>query len=389
MKKIMFFATTMLLLNIFCFAEDAYDKLAMELASYASNVKKMAVIPFSYADNTTSTKDGSIISERLTMKLINMQRFEIIERSVLNKVLDELKLQNSGVIDPSSAKELGKVLGVDAIITGTLVPTSDGKIEVNARIIKTDTAQAIGASQVYVVKDWIGGDAQILRPQPIAQNQSTKPTYTDSTNKYRYSFFDVIVGFSSGKLEATADESNPLPFPGLIGSWSEMSDVTVNGLGPMGIRIGGYGKGIIGGDLELAVYKYKTPKQNISWSNGQILSMPDGYFDITSFLIGGDLLLRTLTKVQFYFGMGLGLSIDKITSSYITDKYGKKLNEIALGVMLRFPIGIRFNTDNTTFFVEFRPLTHSTSFDRGTYGNESHDITVTSPKFCLGIGSKF
>jgi len=140
-----------------------YNQMAVEILSQINDlkIKRIAVLPFSYAQSTSSVKDGSIISERLTMALIKSEKIEIIERSVLNKVLDELKLQSSGVIDASIAKELGKILGADAIITGTLVPRADGKIEVNARIIKTETAQAIGALQVYVVKDWLGGDRNI------------------------------------------------------------------------------------------------------------------------------------------------------------------------------------------------------------------------------------
>ncbi len=154
MKKY-FFLVLIMLFNYFLFCEDPYDRLVNELAKNAEGVSKITVIPFSYADNISSTKDGSVIAERLTMRLVNLKKFEVIERSSLDKVLQELKLQNSGIIDENSAKQLGKILGVDAIITGTLVLRTNGKIEVNARIIKTDTAHTIGAAQAIVLKDWM------------------------------------------------------------------------------------------------------------------------------------------------------------------------------------------------------------------------------------------
>jgi len=393
MKKIIFVGWIGMFLNFSLLgADDPYDKLANDLANLGKDVKKIAVIPFSYADNTSSTKDGSIISERLTMKLINLQKFEIIERSVLNKVLDELKLQNSGVIDASSAKELGKVLGVDAIITGTLIQTADGRIEVNARIIKTETAQAIGASQVYVVKDWLGGDTKQVNTQNIAQEypQQVSPSVKTSyiKNPVSYSFFDVIMGFGSQKLDATADPNAVLMLSDI--RWSELKEIEVKGIGPIGIRVGGFGKSIIGGDLEISLTKHYTPAQNIIFTSGEIRIMPENYFDVTTFGLSGDLLLRTMGKTSnFYLGFGLGMSINTIKSDYILNNDGSRLDDVDIGWILRMPIGVRFIFDNTTFFVEWRWEGQYTSFDRGNYGSESNTLDFTGSRFVFGVGSRF
>jgi TolB-like protein len=387
-KSILLFFISFCLVSS-AFAEDSYDKLATELAKSGEGLKKLAIIPFSYADNATSTKDGSVISERLTMKLINMQKFEIIERSVLNKVLDELKLQNSGAIDASSAKELGKVLGVDAIITGTLIPTNEGKIEVNARLIKTETAQAIGASQVYVEKDWIGGDMQVA-PKPVYQQQAYTPTQTVTPTQQvepahrspkEYSFFEVLAGFGSQTVDIKWDSSK---FGG-----AEQTGLTATGAGPIGFRVGGFGKGILGGDLELAVSRHYTDKQVASVNNILLpVNLPEGYIDATTFELGFDGFLRTPTKAQFYTGLGLGLTINNIKSNLIRDNYNKLLNETDVGLLLRFPIGLRFNMDNTTFFLEYRFESNITSFNRG-YSGESDTLTFNGSRFCFGLGSKF
>ncbi|MEF3281061.1 MAG: CsgG/HfaB family protein [Elusimicrobiota bacterium] len=136
-----------------------YKLLAIDISSYTAKVenKRIAVVPFSYADSTSSIKDGTVISERLSMELIKLKN-EVIERNALEKVLKELKLENSGIVDPQKAVELGKILGVDFLITGTLVRAKDNKIEVNARIVEVETARAVKAFQIYVIKDWLGGD---------------------------------------------------------------------------------------------------------------------------------------------------------------------------------------------------------------------------------------
>jgi curli biogenesis system outer membrane secretion channel CsgG len=42
------------------------------------------------------------------------RRFEVVERQLLNKVLEEQNLGMTGILDESSAARIGKNLGVDA-----------------------------------------------------------------------------------------------------------------------------------------------------------------------------------------------------------------------------------------------------------------------------------
>ncbi len=379
------------------YAADGYQQLAAEITEAGAGIqgKKIAIIPFSYADGRAgATKDGSVISERLTIKMINMHKFEIIERSVLDKVMAELKLQASGTIDASSAQQLGKVLGVEAIITGTLVETSGGQIEVNARLIKTETAQAIGASQVTLDKNWVGDAAtapqqpqQPVYQQPEPQQQvyqqppvqKTAAPYVRSKDEYGY--FDVMGGVGAQTTDIKWDTTK---FGG-----AEQKALITSGTGPLGFRVGGYGKGPIGGDFEFSVSKHYVEAQHIVISNVLLPGiLPAGYIDATSIGLSGDLLLRTMTKAQFYLGVGLGMSINNIKSSSIRDNTGLLLNETAVGLMFRVPVGLRFNMDSTTFFMEYRAEINATSFTRG-YAVEKDNLTFTGGRFVFGVGSKF
>jgi curli biogenesis system outer membrane secretion channel CsgG len=68
----------------------------------------------------TRTNIGKGISDMLVDKLTNDGVYRVIERNAISKVLDEQHFANSSAVDPSSAAKLGKVLGVDAIITGDI-----------------------------------------------------------------------------------------------------------------------------------------------------------------------------------------------------------------------------------------------------------------------------
>lgn len=97
--------------------------------------------------------------------------FEIVERSRLAPVMQELQLGQTGVIDEAQAAEVGKMLGVDAIIMGTVTVSCDNRwikenrknkkkgdyvVDCNKRaasafatirIIKVETGQVIGSKQ--------------------------------------------------------------------------------------------------------------------------------------------------------------------------------------------------------------------------------------------------
>ncbi len=134
---------------------DEYDKIAKTLAKGAKELKnkKIAVLAFPYHDGSTSS-GSTEISERLTTRLVGKNGIVVIERSLLDKVFNEMNLEKSGVVDPDTTKQIGKVLGVEAIVTGTLIDLSQDKTEVNARLIKTETGEVLTACTVEVERNW-------------------------------------------------------------------------------------------------------------------------------------------------------------------------------------------------------------------------------------------
>ncbi|MEA3475911.1 MAG: FlgO family outer membrane protein [Candidatus Cloacimonadota bacterium] len=113
--------------------------------------KKIAVIEFSGLDGNV-TQFGKYLAEELITRLFRTKKFEVVERQLLNKIISEQKLSITGMIDPNSAKELGRILGVDAIVSGTI--TDLGKsLKVNARIISAETGKVFGVAGTKIVKD--------------------------------------------------------------------------------------------------------------------------------------------------------------------------------------------------------------------------------------------
>jgi TolB-like protein len=115
--------------------------------------KRVAVLSFPYNEGTTSS-GSSIVAEHLTTLLVERKGVQVVERSLIHKVLSEMKLENSGAIDPSSTQKIGSMLGVDAIVTGTLLDLDNNETEVNARLIETQTGAILAAATTRVDRTW-------------------------------------------------------------------------------------------------------------------------------------------------------------------------------------------------------------------------------------------
>jgi len=110
---------------------------------------KIAVLDFQLQGEDFDTKDmGKIVSEWLITGLVETGRFDVIERRLLEKVMEEHKLGMTGIVDPESVAQLGKVLGVKVIVSGTLL-SFDKNVEINARLINVETGSIIAAEKVH------------------------------------------------------------------------------------------------------------------------------------------------------------------------------------------------------------------------------------------------
>ncbi len=84
------------------------------------------------------------VQEDVTTALVNSGQFNVVERLKLKSILEELELSQTGIIDSKSAKQAGKLLGADVILTGTLAATGE-KWNVNLRIVNTATGLIVAA----------------------------------------------------------------------------------------------------------------------------------------------------------------------------------------------------------------------------------------------------
>ncbi|MCX7920134.1 MAG: CsgG/HfaB family protein, partial [bacterium] len=82
---------------------------------------KIAVLDFEAIGGSIDTTLGRGVAEILLSALTKSEKYQVVERQQLAKVLKEQKLQMTDLIDPKSAVEIGKILGVETIVAGSIV----------------------------------------------------------------------------------------------------------------------------------------------------------------------------------------------------------------------------------------------------------------------------
>lgn len=149
----------------------------------AGRKKRVAVFDFDYATVRTNSAAlfgtdidiGKGIADLLVKNLVNDGTYSVIERKQLDKILAEQNFSNSNRADPASAARIGKILGLDAIIVGSITEfgnetknrnigggggnwggfgvggfghkESKANVQLDARLVDIDTAEILGVAE--------------------------------------------------------------------------------------------------------------------------------------------------------------------------------------------------------------------------------------------------
>jgi len=111
------------LLGVFLLINGCATKIAINMlqpAEYheASLTKTVAVLPFSGQEGQriTSEVEGVLGS----ISIDGQNYFTVVDRNALDKIMKEMKLSQSGMVDPNTAAEVGKLIGAQGIYTGAV-----------------------------------------------------------------------------------------------------------------------------------------------------------------------------------------------------------------------------------------------------------------------------
>lgn len=132
----------------------------------------LAVIPLTTDYHNMDVED--YITTFLSEALYATHKFDVYERPLIDRVLAELKFQESKFIDQSTAKQVGELVGVDFVCSGTIKDLGNSMmISIRILNVKTGKTNSIRSTQIkkdeYLKKQ---PQAAVIRANPFAQSPS-------------------------------------------------------------------------------------------------------------------------------------------------------------------------------------------------------------------------
>lgn len=144
----------------------AHSKDKLYRPVYKGPKKRVAVVGFDVHAKTYGVQEiDRRLIEMLSTSLFRTGQFDLVERKEIERVFQEQKFQLSGMVDPATAVEIGKILGAQAIITGAIteigfqagsfiINMTVCRVGIDVRIIDATTAKILmaesGTGKSYV-----------------------------------------------------------------------------------------------------------------------------------------------------------------------------------------------------------------------------------------------
>jgi formylglycine-generating enzyme required for sulfatase activity len=135
----------------------------------------VAVVEFDVMGELGIPDAGAIIAEWMISALGRTRSFDLKERVLLKKVLEEQQLAASGLLDDQAAAEIGKLYGVSGVVSGGVLRW--GKtLSVTARLIDTTTGTILRTSDIKVDNpDQIPGRMDELARALVIEDEEAVP----------------------------------------------------------------------------------------------------------------------------------------------------------------------------------------------------------------------
>ena len=201
----------------FAYEEEIKD-ISANMARKIGDAGKKTIAVADFTDlQGNVTELGRFLAEEFSVALAGAgTRFEVVDRIHLKSIIMEHKLSATGMIDPKTARKLGKIAGVQALITGTVTPFGDN-VRVTVKILDTETAKIIGASTANIAKtkaieELLARGIELGRPGGQESRSADYSSYANSQKSQKAGDITVsvekVVVSKKGQVRAILNFSN-------------------------------------------------------------------------------------------------------------------------------------------------------------------------------------
>jgi TolB-like protein len=127
--------------------------------------RAVAVLPINVPREQYSDIAGSVREEWTTALVA--RGVPVVERAQVDKVLAEMGIQQTFLVDPETTSRLGELMGAYAVLTGSVTPAGL-RLKVHARLVKVRTGEALLAASGDV-------DPQLVKESGLLPEKREQP----------------------------------------------------------------------------------------------------------------------------------------------------------------------------------------------------------------------
>lgn len=165
-----------------------------------SRYKRIAVADFRGREGS-----GSLAAYLLVSRIFESKAFDVVERQRMENILNEHSLNMSGAVDDSTAKQIGNILGVDALIFGEVatyeVEDQQGKEKVKKEVWTGEYEKDKDGNDVYE-KTLFGGK----KKKKVYKEEFVDQPFVVRSGSVSVNF--RVVDVSTGKIIAIKSNSS-------------------------------------------------------------------------------------------------------------------------------------------------------------------------------------
>lgn len=116
--------------------------LVSTLVFSISAQSRVAVLEFKNNGSASLAHLSGAIPDMLTTNFAGSSEISVVERSQIQKLLGEMALGQSGIIDPATAAQVGKMAGANMVVIGSYVDLGK-KLRIDAKVVNVESGSIV------------------------------------------------------------------------------------------------------------------------------------------------------------------------------------------------------------------------------------------------------
>ncbi len=138
MKRILLLVISLCIINAF--------------PSYSQTDNRPTIAVALFTIENTEPTIAKVVAENIITYIVDMNKFNVIERTQLERVLREAQLSNSDLMERNNTVRIGKLLSAKGVIIGSII-TFGSTTTITARLVETESGRIIKSAREEIYRD--------------------------------------------------------------------------------------------------------------------------------------------------------------------------------------------------------------------------------------------